>query len=140
VDHDFTDQELTSEPYHFVNKPIEDNPKFLESLYSHTYRCEAFAPADGGGKSVMGGQLLYQHSVITFTDGDFTWKSKEFVKSVDRSDEEMFDDASRAGKSCISSDRTYKYGKSHRITAHNYLDGELWFSSTATSHLWVLQP
>jgi len=139
VDHDFTDKEEMGEAYHFDNKPIEDNPKFLETLRSHTYRCEAFAPADGGGKSVMGGQLLYQSSVITFSDGDFTWKSKEFVKSVDRSDEEMFDDPSHAGKTCVSSDRTYKYGKSHKITAHNYLDGELWFSSTAISHLWVIQ-
>lgn len=139
VDHDFTDKEEMGEAYHYENKAIEDNPKFLETLSSHTYRCEAFAPADGGGKSVMGGQLLYQTSVITFTDENFIWKSKEFVKSVDRSDEQMYDDPSRAGKTCVSSDRTYKYGKSHKITAHNYLDGELWFSSTATSHLWVLQ-
>ena len=140
VDHDFTDKEEMSAAYHYDNKPIEDNPMFLETLSSHTYRCEAFAPADGGGKSVMGGQLLYQTSVITFKDGDFTWKSKEFVKSVDRSDEQMVDDPSRVGKTCKASDRTYKYGKTHKITAHNYLDGELWFSSTATSHLWVLQP
>lgn len=140
IDHDFTDQEEMGDAYHYTERPIEDNPMFLETLRSHSYRCEAFAPADGGGKSVMGGQLLYQSSVITFRYGkDFEWTSKEFVKTVERSNEQMTEDPSLAGKTCVASDRTYKYGATHSITATNYLDGEAWFSSTAVSNLWVLQ-
>jgi hypothetical protein len=139
---DYTDYEATDGEYNYT-RPVEGNEKFIETRTTHIWRFRNHWTADVGGDVYTDSQILFQSSVITFADGDFTWGSDE-LGSLDKDVKVIYDkidqDTDKLGQARDENSLHYTYGGTHRLTVQNILNGQPWHSSTAVSPLWVVAP
>jgi hypothetical protein len=134
----YNDEESMDAEYHYT-RPIEGNEQFVETKTTHLWRYQNHFTADAGGDIYTDSHLMFQSVVITFTDGEYTYTSPSFVKSAEVTYDNIDQDNSLIGKTKTENGKNYVYGGTHRLTVKNILDGEDFFSSTASSELWVLQ-
>jgi hypothetical protein len=134
----YTEDEAMEEQYHYT-KPVEGNEQFVESKTTHMWRYQNHWVADAGGDIYTDSHLMFQSVVVTFTDGDFTYTSPSFVKTAKVTYDKIDQDSDMVGKTKSENGKNYVYGGTHRLTVTNVLDGEDFFTSTATSPLWVVK-
>lgn len=134
----YTDEDDARPEYNYTNVPIEGNEQFTETMNTHLWRYQNHWVSDAKGDIYTDSHLLFQSCVITFRDGNFTWTSKSFKKDAEVVYDKIDTDSDLVGKTTTTNGRNYTYGGTHRLTVKNIVDGEEFFTSTATSPLWVL--
>lgn len=137
-DHTYVDEEALEPEYHYT-KPVEGNEQFVEEMRSHLWRYQTHFTSDAGGDIYTDSHLLFQTISVTFTDGDFIYQTQKFQKSARVAKEEIIQDPALAGKTKTENQRNFLYSGTHQLTVENILDGEVFFSSTASSPLWLWQ-
>ena len=137
-DHTYLDEEALEPEYHYT-KPVEGNEQFVETMTTHLWRYQTHFTSDAGGDIYTDSHLLFQSISVTFRDGDFTYQTQKFQKSARVAKEEIIEDPALAGKTKTENQRTFLYSGTHQLTVENILDGEVFFSSTASSPLWLWQ-
>jgi hypothetical protein len=139
TDHTYLDEEAIDPQYHYT-KPVENNEQFVEEMRTHLWRYQTHFVSDAGGDIYTDSHLLFQSVQVTFKDGDFTYQTQKFEKSARVTKEEIIQDPNLIGKTKVENERNFLYGGTHRLTVENLLDGEVFYTSTAVSPLWVWQP